>query len=294
MRTRRLLGAAALATFVAVGLTGCIKMDMQLDLKSDDTVDGSMVFAISTEFAELMGEDAESIADSMQQDMIDVGDGGETRSEPYDDGEYIGTTTFFEGQSLETFSSGEDTESLQILREGDEFVVSGVMDLSEGAEDSESMMPGIGDSMDIKIAITFPGSVSDHNGELSGNTVTWVPVFGERLEIQARGSAVEGGGGGIGGLSLPLLIGIGLAVLLLVGLVLFFVLRSRKGGQPAAAGATAYPAPAGYAPAAPTAYAPAPAVDQVGYAPQAPPVQAPPAPPVQQAPPAPPAPPTES
>src|SRR5665647_1254996 len=157
MRTRRLLGAAALATFVAVGLTGCIKMDMQLDLKSDDTVDGSMIFAISSEVAQLMGEDAESIADSMQQDMIDVGDGGETRSEPYDDGEYIGTTTFFEGQSLETFSSGEDTESLQILREGDEFVVSGVMDLSEGAEDSESMMPGIGDSMDIKIAITFPG-----------------------------------------------------------------------------------------------------------------------------------------
>src|SRR5665647_3205871 len=46
MRTRRLLGAAALTTFIAVGLTGCVKMDMQLDLQSDDTVDGTMIFAI--------------------------------------------------------------------------------------------------------------------------------------------------------------------------------------------------------------------------------------------------------
>src|SRR5665648_1063731 len=44
MRTRRLLGAAALTTFIAVGLTGCVKMDMQLDLQSDNTVDGTMVF----------------------------------------------------------------------------------------------------------------------------------------------------------------------------------------------------------------------------------------------------------
>src|SRR5665647_1939927 len=63
MRTRRLLGAAALATFVAVGLTGCIKMDMQLDLKSDDTVDGSMIFAISSEVAQMAGQDAATLAE---------------------------------------------------------------------------------------------------------------------------------------------------------------------------------------------------------------------------------------
>jgi len=72
--------------------------------------------------------------------------------------------------------------------------------------------------------MTFPGKVIEHNGELSGNTVTWTPVYGEVNEFSARASAIDGGGGG---LSLPLLIGIIAAVLIALGLVLFFVLRSR-------------------------------------------------------------------
>jgi len=202
-----------------------------------------------------------------------------------------------------------------VVRDGDEFVVSGTMDLTEAAMGAESV-PGIGDSFDIKIAMTFPGKVTEHNGELSGNTVTWTPVYGEVNEFSARASALDGGGGG---LSLPLLIGIAAAALLVLGLVLFLVLRSRKGGQPAEAVATAYPEPATsytpgqaqapYAPVAPPMGAPAappmgappappaPPVEQAPPAPPAPPVEqappAPPAPPVEQAPPAPPAPPVE-
>src|SRR5450756_3192879 len=69
-----------------------------------------------------------------------------------------------------------------VVRDGDEFVVSGTLDMTEAAMGAESM-PGLGDSFDIKIAMTFPGKVTEHNGELSGNTVTWTPVYGEVNEL---------------------------------------------------------------------------------------------------------------
>ena len=281
MQIRRLVGASALGILVAVGLSGCLKVDMQLDLQSDDTVDGSMVFAISSAVAELAGESPESIAESMQEDAFDLGEGGTTRTEPYDDGDFIGTTTYFEGKALAEF---DDPESVSIVHDGDDFVVSGAFDLSEATEGGE-MMPGLTEGLDIRIAITFPGAVSSHNGTLDGNTVSWQAVPGERLELEARGSAIEGGGGS---LPLPLLIGIGLGLLILIGLILFLVLRSRK-GAPAGAAATAYPVAGDYP--APPAYAPQGDSAPGTVPPPAPP--APPAPPVTSAPPAPPEPPAE-
>jgi hypothetical protein len=296
MRTRRLLGAAAL-TLAAAGLTGCMKMDMQFDLQSDDTVDGTMIVAVSTELAELTGQSPEDLADQMTSEMVPLDEGeGEWSTEPYDDGEFVGSEITFEGAPLASMAEGATDESLSIVRDGDEFVVSGEMDLTDTTGSAEDpMFAGMMDSFDIRIAVSFPGAVSEHNGELSGNTVTWVPVFGEVLEISARGSAIEGGGGS--GLPWLLIGGIAVGLLVILGLVLFFVLRSRKSSTPAVA--PGYPDPAMGYPAQPvdpgqpawtpdTAAPPAPPVEtyQPPVPPAAPPA-APPAPPA--APPAPPA-----
>ena len=56
-----LLSAAALSTLVVVGLAGCMKVDMQMKLQSDNTIDGTMIFGISSAAAEMMGEDAASL-----------------------------------------------------------------------------------------------------------------------------------------------------------------------------------------------------------------------------------------
>lgn len=290
MRTRQILGATALATLVAASLAGCVKMDMQLDLQSDDTVDGSMVFAVSTALADLTGQDPADIAEQMSGESFDMDEGTVTSTEPYDDGEYVGQTITFEGETLDSFSGSTDGE-LSIVREGDEFVVSGTMDLSEAAlgtegAESDEMMSGLMEGFDIQISITFPGKVSEHNGELDGNTVTWSPTYGESTELSARGSAVEGGGGS--SLPLPLLIGIGAAVLIAVALIVFLVLRSRKNS--AAQPAAAVYAPAAFTPDAAQGYAPtAPTAAAAPPAPPAPPVDAPPAPPQEQTPPPPPA-----
>ncbi|WP_081784895.1 DUF3153 domain-containing protein [Cellulomonas sp. KRMCY2] len=286
MRTRRLWGASALAATLLLALTGCVKVDMDIQLQSDDTVDGSLLFAVSSELAELSGQDPEALAEQMQQDMTEGDDSGTTRTEPYDDGEYIGSTTYFEGETLDYFgASSDDPDALKIVREGDEFVVSGAMDLTDaGAED----MGDVGGAMDVRIAITFPGAVGDHDGTLDGKTVVWEPVIGERTEINARGSAVEGGG--LGGLQ-PLLIGlIALVALAAIGVVVFLVVRSRRAGAaPAPAVPGGYGDPnVGYAGGLP---GDAGAVPPAQFTPQAPPVaQVPPAPPAPPAaPPAPPA-----
>lgn len=249
MTTRRLVTSTAVAAVLALGLAGCVKMDVQLELQPDDTVDGSMVFAVSSALVEMSGEDPEELVAQMQEDMLSSDSGpANARTEKYDDGDFVGTTTYFDGEDLDLFATGASDEALQITREGGEFVVAGVMDMTEmGADGVGALVEG----MDIRIAVTFPGAVSDHNGSLEGTTVTWEPVVGERLEMSARGSAV---GGGAGSLPLPLLIGGAVLALLVIGGVLFVVLRKRS-DAPAVAGV----APAGAAPAAdfaPQSFAP--------------------------------------
>jgi hypothetical protein len=255
MRTRKLAGLTALAAMVAVGLAGCVKMDMSLDLQPDDTVDGSVTFAIDKSIAEMMGESPESLAESMRDDSVDLASEFIVRTEAYDDGTYIGSTVYLEGSPLSEFQGGPD--ELSIVREGDEFVVSGRFDMGEGGDDF-GMMPT--DGFDITISVTFPGAVSEHNGQLNGRTVSWKPAMGEATDMQARGSAIAGGGDS--GLPLPLIIAIAAALLVLIGLVLFFVLRRKSPQEPAAATAlgdgTAPAAPGPGAPPPPPANAPPP------------------------------------
>lgn len=258
MRTRR-FGLALTALAVMVGLAGCMKMDMNLTLKSDDTADGAITMAVSKALAdmsgmdpsELTGEMESSIADSLGADPESMGD---ARVEPYDDGEFIGSTVHFTGMPLAEMGGG-DPDALNIVREGDDFVVSGTLDMSD--QDMSGGMPGMEgmlESFDIRIAITFPGAVGEHTGELSGNTVTWQAVIGERTEISARGSAVEGGAGGM----LPIILAV-VGVVVLAGIIALIVVNGRK--KTAAAGAAAATpgvAAGGFAPppTAPNAFAP--------------------------------------
>jgi hypothetical protein len=197
-RTRRALAALLAVTGLLV-LAGCMKIEMNMTLTEDDSVSGTIVMAISNEVAESMGMDAGELWDQAGGEMgAELPDGAS--QEPYADDEYTGTTFTFEDQPIEEFSGAD--EELSIAREGDEYVVSGVMDLSEGAEGmegSQEMPQEILDTFLVTIAVTFPGDVTETNGTVDGTTVTWNPAFGETTEMSARGSAVAGGGAAGGG-----------------------------------------------------------------------------------------------
>src|SRR5438093_561189 len=75
-------------------------------------------------------------------------------------------------------------------------------------------------SSDIRISLTVPGAVTDSNGEVDGNTVTWRPKIGQRLEIHATASAI-GSGSSTSSILLIGLIALGvIAVIVVVALVM--------------------------------------------------------------------------
>lgn len=183
----KICGGAALL----LALAGCMKMDIDVALQPDDTVDGSVTVAIAKALAEMGEEDAETMAEEMRDDIMDSdAEFDEVNVEPYATDDFVGSTMHFEGGPLDLFADGEGDEGLKIERDGDHFVVTGAMDLT--GEEGEQI-EALGSAFDIRIAVTFPGPVAEHDGELDGTTVVWTPQVGERVEMNARGAAVGGG-----------------------------------------------------------------------------------------------------
>ncbi|MFB7888567.1 LppM family (lipo)protein [Cellulosimicrobium cellulans] len=239
---------------------------MALTLNEDDTFDGSVVMAFSDELATSMGSDPQELWDQMGSEMESELPEGATQ-EPYAQDGYTGTKITYADQPISQLSSA-GADSISVTREGDEYVVSGSMDMTgeefnpdTGDATSDELTQQMMDSLDIKVSITFPGEVAESNGEVDGNTVTWTPVVGEVNEMTARGSAVAGGAAGSGdegsdeatgdsdGATAPdggdsagdasdsgslawlwFVIG-GVVLLGIIGLVLWLVLRSKPGTQ---------------------------------------------------------------
>jgi hypothetical protein len=295
--SRRARTAWRIGAFVALVflMTGCIKLNMNLGINSDNTVSGTVEFGIQKELLDLTGQNVEDLLGSVAPFPSSAP--GVT-IEPFDDGEFAGQQFTFEDLPIEQFNSGGIAgasgataggagDTLQIAREGDTFVVTGVLDLSSGLSGATGPFGGTGgaqffESADIRIAITFPGEVLQApGGRIDGNTVTYVPEFGERLEINATGSAVDNGeaadvvGGSDSFLPLILIIG-GVALVLLI--VLLLVVRGRK--NKAAETPSGSETPSGFGEAGSAA---APAAPPPGASTDAPP----PAPPMPPAPPPP-------
>jgi len=230
MRVLHVLGIAALAT----ALAGCLKVDMSLEINDDDSIDGHVIMAFSDEVAELTGQDPETLAQQFEDEVMDDAPEGVTQ-EPYEDDEFQGTRLVLDGVALDEFDVSDD-ETLSIVHEGDEYRVNGVLDMT-GAEafgdlsgEEQELIGRFADSMDVRVAITFPGDVIEHNGELEGRTVTWTPEFGETLDVQARAEDTAGS-------SFPWwIVGVGAALVAVAAMVLLALRR-----RPDATAATAEP-----------------------------------------------------
>jgi hypothetical protein len=293
-RRARTAGRVGAFLALAVLLTGCIKLNVDLGINADDTVNGAVVLGVQKELLELTGQSAEDLLGDA--DLIPTGATGVV-VEPFEDDEFVGQQIIFEDLPISEFNSGAlgasgatgisgvtgAGDNLNIAREGETFVVTGALDLSSGLSGATGPFAGTGgaqlfENADIQISITFPGEVVQANGEVDGNTVTYVPEFGERLEINATGSAIDNGQAAdvVGGSDsfLPLLLIIaGVAVVLLV--IIFLVVRSRSNkdggaGTPTGLGEPTLPG------ATPGVPAPQPAPPTTPPAPPMPPAAPPP------------------
>lgn len=222
---------AALAAVGLVALSGCFKLDMSLQLSPDNTVDGSIILAVARDQASVFGGE-----DALRESLSGEGNGlfgdepatGSVETKDFEDSDWIGNEYVFTDVALDEFG-GTDTGDLSITRDGDEFIVNGTLDLSQGA-DGDPSAAALLDSAEAAISITFPGDVKSSNGVEDGNTVTWTPKPSEVTDITAVGSAVAGIPW------TPIIAVLALVTLVLVGIVLLMVLRKRQGADEPVAG----------------------------------------------------------
>ncbi|MDD9205480.1 hypothetical protein PU560_03230, partial [Georgenia sp. 10Sc9-8] len=140
---------------------------------------------------------------------------------------YTGARVTFEGEPLGAIdAAGTTGDALAISRENDEYVVSGAMDMTDQGSRMNGMPASVTESLRLRVAVTFPGEVTEHNGTLDGRTVAWTPRVGERNEIFARGAVTADPGAGLPRVWLV----VGALVLLALAAAVVLALRARSRG----------------------------------------------------------------
>lgn len=192
MKLRRIWGLIATSLATVLLTSGCIKLEMDMTVATDDTVSGNMVFAISKSLAEMAAEESETESATTPETNNLFADAENVTIEPFDDGEFVGSSYSFESLPLAQFAPqvGENS-AFAIERQGDNLVISGVLDTSTEGEELEanpfadSITAGFAASTSIRVSVTLPGEIIETNGQVEGQTITWIGTFGERVDLQA-------------------------------------------------------------------------------------------------------------
>lgn len=236
MRKMRILRVAVAAALVLV-LSGCVKLDMNLAVQPDNTVNGAVVLAVDKK---LQGMAGGNLSDLLNQGTTTQPTQGHVTQQPYDDGTYAGTQMNFSGVPISQFQSGSNGNDLSITRDGDTFRVSGTLDMStaggaSGASSGSSAsaapidLAALGASPQLRVRLTFPGAVLSSNGVVDGRTVTWTPKAGEKIVLRAVASATPASSAGMW-----LVVGGLVAGLALMGGLLVVTMRRRPTASAAA------------------------------------------------------------
>jgi len=227
-----------LLALVAVAVTGCVKLDMDLTVSSDDTVDGTVIVAVSNQLVSLIPGGEEELLSDLTADFDEL---GSATVERYEDDRFIGASVSFEDLALADLSVPGGEGDFAITHEGERYRVTGSLDLSAGDLGGEGLPPGLDpqelfSAAEIRIAITLPRPIEQSNGMVDGCTVVWTPAFGESIELDAVTSDsgdCTGGSGGGSGLDWWAWLLIGLAGLVLVaGAVVAVVIGERRKRRP--------------------------------------------------------------
>lgn len=225
MRSKRVTGAL-LAIAAILLLSGCVRFQAHLTITPQNTVNGDIVVASIVGDGENAKAEANDRAMAIEQKLLPQlsGADGVTRNE-YDSDGYVGSRFSLTNTPLQAINSDSDSGSLVVKREGDTFVFDGTVAF---APDSEKAPPKEADKTNIEIAITFPGAVTEHNGELNGTRVTWNTSYEGSLEMHAVASAEPTG---------PpswvwVLVGSGIAAI--IAAVVIVVVTSKRRGVPKA------------------------------------------------------------
>lgn len=232
---KKIIATIAMLFSVMLLTTGCMKFDMSLQVSDKDTVSGSVVFAISDSVMQALGS-AGGDTSSLDTSKILKDAKFDAKASVYKDGKYTGTQVDFADVPLDEFDTGDNSDTLSIVRDGDNIVVSGALDMSGGADPasieeamSNPLTAAYFKDVAITVSVTLPGEIKSTNGEQAGNKITWTGEYGKKIQIDAVAYAPKGN---------PAVVVVGalVAVVIIAGVVLL-VLRNKKKSTAAASAA---------------------------------------------------------
>jgi hypothetical protein len=165
--------ALLLAVLMAIlFLSGCARVRTALAVQPDDTVAGEIVIATPEQNPEDKGPKI-----SVPTELADAVDVREYRQDGY-----VGSLLRFSDLSFAQVGllsrvAGEagDGSSLELRRQGNRVIVTGSLDLTTVPVDKA----------DFQLKISFPGEVTEADGEADSGTVSWTFTPGEVGDVNA-------------------------------------------------------------------------------------------------------------
>lgn len=218
-------------------LLAACEMRVWLDVNMDSAESGEVTITMGfdEEFREMI--DASGEAGDIFSELETEASAEGFNVEPFTDGEIQGVTITKSFTSLEELNQVLN-ESPSVSPTGDESVVSGISFTDNGdtilfegsVPDASGEFEGIDPSQaldliqfDARVSVTFPGDVSEHNGELSERTVTWI-FYDEDFDGIEMFAEARKAGGGLSGVVIAAV----LLVLAVVGSIVYRVVTSKK------------------------------------------------------------------
>ena len=179
----------ALLFSLSVVLSGCLKVDVDIDVSRFNTFSGTALVATADELDAL---DSLGLAPTARLGEVFRESPG-VEIEDYREDGFSGEKAVFSAAPFSLLENYRDESSTLSLRRESQFII------FEGTFDFGS--PGIAPEgfieqqtlellSDINVSVSFPGEVVETNGTLEDatNTVTWSPALGEKNYFYAKAS----------------------------------------------------------------------------------------------------------
>ncbi|MCL2467294.1 MAG: hypothetical protein FWF02_14605 [Micrococcales bacterium] len=226
-RTRRRIVTVALAGAAAFALSSCMKMEVDIDIKSEEDIRTLMVFGMERTAAEQMSDSGQEMTPeslcAQTDTQVPLGSGDADVIDVSDD-------TYIACRVSGTATLADMSDRLTHADDKYTFVW-----ISDNPDDDSGTMAATSSMFDsFRVSVTFPGKVLEHNGSstVKGTTVTWTDpadMYGaEGLRAVGRDTSSSSG--------VPWLVfaGIGALALVVLAVVLALVLRGKGKKNPAA------------------------------------------------------------
>ena len=192
-RSRKIL--ALVGAVLVLALAGCVRFQADLSVDENDLLDGDIIVAVITDPDDPAseGDAMDAVADIEGQLLPELRGSDGVTAESYTDDDCVGTKFSLRDTPIEALNGADADGALTLTRLDDEFEFTGTLDFTPDDEQLPEDAPSDPGDGGIEVSITFPGEVLEHNGELTGTTVTWSISLEDSVTMQARASAIPTG-----------------------------------------------------------------------------------------------------